>query len=275
MTIVSALSLNAQEQQAVVERIKDRVTAKFNLAADFSKLNANKVDFSPGEVQAKDKLTGNQFTVPIKTFEGLDGEVQYVEFNETYYYNVATKTKKPTLLKALQQSTTTDNEKLVRVVNHLKDEGYTIKKEEEYVLQNEQTVFENEIETYTESTTLFIQPIYKDKVEIGLLTIDESSNIPVALIGSESVFINEDDEIVTIQSSGCSLTWYACMERNLCSGVLDCVIMGSSCIGLCCGCANPLLCIGCVACALKVVNAAWTCRHCVVGAVEPHKCPKK
>lgn len=86
------LSLNAREQQIVVKKIKDRVTSKFNLAADFSKLNAIKVDFTPEEVQAKEKWIGSQFTVPIRTFEGLDGDVQYVEFNNSYFYNVATKT---------------------------------------------------------------------------------------------------------------------------------------------------------------------------------------
>lgn len=275
MTIIGSLSLNTQEQQTVVEKIKDRVTAKYNLAADFSKLNASKVDFNPREVQALEKFTGSQFTVPVKTYEGLDGEVQYVELNEIYFYNVATKTKKPKLLKALQQSTTTENEKLVRVVNHLEAEGYTIKKEEEYVLQNEKTAFENEIETLTESTTLFVLPIYKNEVEIGLLAIDESTNIPVAMIGAERIFINEDDDVVKIQADTCSLTWFACMDRELCSGVIDCTILASSCIGLCCGCANPLLCIGCAACAIKVVAAAWKCRMCVPGATEPHKCPKK
>ncbi|MFJ7982111.1 hypothetical protein ACIQ1D_17690 [Lysinibacillus xylanilyticus] len=90
MTIMNALSLNAREQQIVVEKIKDRVTSKFNLAADFSKLNAIKVDFTPEEVQAKEKLIGSQFTVPIRTFEGLDGDVQYVESNNSYFYNVVT-----------------------------------------------------------------------------------------------------------------------------------------------------------------------------------------
>ncbi|MEX3623764.1 hypothetical protein [Viridibacillus arvi] len=275
MTITSALSLTNQEQQTVVEKIKERVTGEFNLAADFSKLKANNVDFTPGEVQTKEKMIGSQFTVPVKTFEGLDGEVQYVEFNDTYYYNVATKTKKPVLLKALQKSTTHDNENLERIVKHLEVEGYTVKHNEEYVIQNEKTAFEKEVEAFSESTTLFVLPIYKNEVEIGLLTIDESSNIPVGLIGSERIFINEDDEIVSVLADTCSLTWFQCMDRELCSGVIDCVILGSSCIGLCCGCLNPLLCIGCVACAAKVVSAAWTCRMCVVGAARPQECPKK
>ncbi|MFY0521057.1 hypothetical protein ACOMCU_25010 [Lysinibacillus sp. UGB7] len=277
MTVMNALSLNALEQQTVVEKIKGRVTSKFNLAADFSKLKASKVDFAPGKVQtkAKEKMIGSLYSVPIKTFEGLDGEVQYVELNETYFYNVATKTKSTNLLKSLQQSTTTDNEKLGRIANHLTAEGYTIKKDEEYVIQNQKTAFEKEIETYSESTSLFIWPIYKNEIEIGLLAVDESSNIPVAFLGVERTFINEDNEIVTVQANTCSLTWAECMDQELCSGIIDCLIWASSCIGMCCGCLNPLICIGCVSCGVKIASAAWTCRMCVSNASRPNECPTK
>lgn len=275
MTIMSALSLNTQEQQIVVDKIKDRVISKFNLAADFSKLNASKVDFTPEEVQAKEKLIGSQFIVPIRTFEGLDGDVHYVELKNSYFYNVATKTKNTTLLKTLRQSTTNNNEKLERIINHLKVQGYSIKKEEEYVIQNEKTAFEKEVETYSESTKLFILPIYKKEVEIGLLAIDEGSNIPVAFIDQERTFINEDNEIVTIQANTCSLKWARCMDQELCYGIVDCLIWGSSCIGMCCSCANPLICIGCISCGVKLATAAWTCRMCVSNASRPNECPVK
>jgi len=275
MTIISALSLNAREQQIVVEKIKDRVTSKFNLAADFSKLNASKVDFTPEEVQAKEKLIGSQFTVPIRTFEGLDGDIQYVELNDSYFYNVATKTKNTTLVKTLRQSTTTNNEKLERIVNHLKTKGYIIKKEEEYVIQNERIAFEKEVETYSESTKIFILPIYKKEVEIGLLAIDEGSNIPIAFINQERTFINEDNEIVTIQANTCSLKWAKCMDQELCSGIVNCLIWGSACIGECCQCSNPFACLSCVSCGFKIVKAAWTCRMCVSNASRPQECPVK
>ncbi|KQU13097.1 hypothetical protein ASG65_12170 [Bacillus sp. Leaf13] len=46
MTIINSLSLNAQEKQSLKEKIQEKVTAQFNLAADFGKLQANEIDYS-------------------------------------------------------------------------------------------------------------------------------------------------------------------------------------------------------------------------------------
>ncbi|GEN30926.1 hypothetical protein HNQ35_001392 [Cerasibacillus quisquiliarum] len=46
MTIMKPLSLNAVQEQSLVQKIKERVTDQFGFEVDFSKLKANEVDFS-------------------------------------------------------------------------------------------------------------------------------------------------------------------------------------------------------------------------------------
>ncbi|MGE7767286.1 hypothetical protein [Peribacillus sp. NPDC096540] len=74
MTIIKSLSLNALEKQSFKEKIQEKVTAQFNLAADFGKLQANEVDYSvlnEGKVAKMESTIGKQFTIPVKTTKHL------------------------------------------------------------------------------------------------------------------------------------------------------------------------------------------------------------
>lgn len=106
MTLIKSLSLNALEKQSFKEKIQEKVTSQFNLAADFGKLQANEIDYSvliEGKVAKMESTIGKQFTIPVKTHEGLDGEVHYTEVNGAYLYNVATKTTDDKVLTDLRK----------------------------------------------------------------------------------------------------------------------------------------------------------------------------
>ena len=280
MTIINALSLNNQEQQAVVEKIKDRVTSKLNLAVDFSKLHGNQVDFSlmnRGEIRKLDNTIGKQFTVPTKTYEGLNGQVQYTELNDIYMLNVTTPTKNPELLIPLRNLAKA-NEKLDRLAKHVVAEGYTLSDSDEVVIQTQKAVFENAIETFVEATNMYTLPIYKDDNAVGYLVFDEINSNPIVIIGNDMTAINEEGEIITIFASGdsCSLKWADCMQQELgCSNWSSCLLLFGTCISACCTCAGVVTCLVCVGCAIHVFNAAWSCRMCVPDAARPKECPVK
>lgn len=277
MTLMNVLSLNAQERQSFEAKIKEMITSRFNLAADFTKLQANEVDFSvlakPDDVQAKANTLGKRFVVPVKTHEGLDGEITYTELQDAKLVNIATKTRRSSLLEKLKKIASS-NEEFKKITDHLIAEGYTIKKEDEYVLQTQSYLEDKNGETESQEQTILVRPVYQNEELIGEFAIDESNKKPVVVMGNLRTFVHEDEGIVTIQSEGCSLRWTRCMANRLNCGTWNsCLITFGSCIAACCGCANPLVCIGCIACAVAVVGAAWACRMCVVGAARPDECP--
>ncbi|MFF5400507.1 hypothetical protein ACFY5J_24695 [Peribacillus butanolivorans] len=277
MTIIKSLSLNALEKQSFKEKIQEKVTAQFNLAADFGKLQANEVDYSvlnEGKVAKMESTIGKQFTIPVKTHEGLDGEVHYTEVNGAYLYNVATKTTDRKLLAGLR-NLANSNEEFNKLSKHLIKDGYTLNNDEEYLIQNTKYLEDKEGKVLSESLNMFSLPLYQKESLVGMLSIDDSNMKPVFLIGNERTFVHENGEIVTIQADSCSLSWAACMNKQLgCSTWSSCLIIYGSCLGACCTCLNPLSCIVCAVCAVAVVGAAWTCRMCVPGAARPKECPK-
>ncbi len=277
MTLINALSLNAQERQFFETKIKERIISRFNLAADFTKLQANEVDFSvlmnSEEVRQMSNTYGKRFTVPVKTLEGLKGEVTYTELQDTHLFNVATKTKKNDMLKRLQKLANS-NKEFNKLSKHLITGGYTLKKEDEYVLQNTNYLQDNDGGTQSNEQNILVLPIYQNEELIGELAIDESNQKPVVVIGNQRTFVHEDEGIVTILADACSLRWTRCMTKELgCTSWSSCLITFGTCIGACCACINPWACIGCIACAIAVVSAAWKCRMCVYGASRPDDCP--
>jgi hypothetical protein len=277
MTIIKPLSLNVLEKQSFKEKIQEKVTSQFNLAADFGKLQANEIDYSvlnEGKVAKMESTIGKQFTIPVKTHEGLDGEVQYTEVNGSYLYNVATKTTDDKLLADLRKLANS-NEEFNKLSKHITKDGYTLNNDEEYVIQNTKYLEDKEGKVLSDSLSMFSIPLYQKENLVGMLSIDESNMKPVILIGNERIFVHENGEIVTIQAGSCSLSWAACMNKQLgCSTWNSCLIIYGSCLGACCTCLNPLSCIVCAVCAVAVVGAAWTCRMCVPGAARPKECPK-
>ncbi|MEP9405819.1 hypothetical protein ABKP09_05755 [Peribacillus frigoritolerans] len=277
MTIIKSLSLNALEKQSFKEKIQEKVTSQFNLAADFGKLQANEIDYSllnEGKVTKMESTIGKQFTIPVKTHEGLDGEVHYTEVNGAYLYNVATKTTDDKLLADLRKLAIS-NEEFNKLSKHITKVGYTLNNDEEYVIQNTKYLEDKEGKVLSDSLNMFSLPLYQKENLVGMLSIDESNMKPVILIGNERIFVHENGEIVTIQAGSCSLSWAACMNKQLgCSTWNSCLIIYGSCLGACCTCLNPLSCIVCAVCAVAVVGAAWTCRMCVPGAARPKECPK-
>jgi hypothetical protein len=280
MTIINSLSLSAQEQQSLVSKIQERVTTKFNLTPDFHKLAGNEVDFSAlaegktnGSVLKFESMIGKQYTIPVKTDEGLDGEVQYTEVNGTYLYNVSTKTKDNKLLKKLRKSAESDKD-FNKLFKYLTEEGYIVNENEAYVIQSRKYLEDREGTTLSEAQNMFTIPVYQGEDSVGMLAVDEYYKTPVIMIGNENTFVHENGEIVTIQADSCSLKWTRCMAKYLgCSTWQACLITFGGCIGSCCACVNPFACIACVACAVAVVNAAWKCRMCVTGAARPKECP--
>ncbi|MCY9002852.1 hypothetical protein [Peribacillus frigoritolerans] len=277
MTIIKPLSLNALEKQSFKEKIQEKVTSQFNLAADFGKLQANEIYYSvlnEGKVAKMESTIGKQFTIPVKTHEGLDGEVYYTEVNGAYLYNVATKTTDDKLLADLRKLANS-NEEFNKLSKHITKDGYTLNNDEEYVIQNTKYLEDTEGKVLSDSLNMFSLPLYQKENLVGILSIDESNMKPVILIGNERIFVHENGEIVTIQADSCSLSWAACMNKQLgCSTWNSCLIIYGSCLGACCTCLNPLSCIVCAVCAVAVVGAAWTCRMCVPGAARPKECPK-
>ncbi|MFF2457676.1 hypothetical protein [Peribacillus simplex] len=277
MTIIKSLSLNALEKQSFKEKIQENVTAQFNLAADFGKLQANEIDYSvinEGKVAKMESTIGKQFTIPVKTHEGLDGEVHYTEVNGAYLYNVATKTTDEMVLAGLRKLANS-NEEFNKLSKHITKDGYTLNNDEEYVIHNTKYLEDKEGKVLSESLNMFSLPLYQKENLVGMLSIDESNMKPVILIGNERTFVHENGKIVTIQADSCSLSWAACMNKQLgCSTWNSCLIIYGSCVGACCTCQNPLSCIVCAVCAVAVVGAAWTCRMCVPGAARPKECPK-
>ncbi|KRF51212.1 hypothetical protein ASG99_12815 [Bacillus sp. Soil768D1] len=277
MTIIKSLSLNALEKQSFKEKIQEKVTAQFNLAADFGMLQANEIDYSvlnEGKVAKMESTIGKQFTIPVKTHEGLDGEVHYTEVNGAYLYNVATKTTDDIILSDLRKLAYSNGE-FNKLSKHLIKEGYTLNNDEEYVIQNTKYLEDKEGKVLSESLNMFSLPLYQKENLVGMLSIDECNMKPVILIGNERTFVHQNGEIVTIQADSCSLSWAACMNKQLgCSTWQSCLIIYGSCLGACCTCLNPLSCIVCAVCAVAVVGAAWTCRMCVPGAARPKECPK-
>ncbi|WP_405096988.1 hypothetical protein [Oceanobacillus sp. FSL H7-0719] len=277
MTLMNVLSLDAQERQDFEAKIKEKITSRFNLAADFTRLQSNEVDFSvlanPDEVQSKANTLGKRFVVPVKTDEGLDGEVTYTELQEVELINIATKTKKSDLLEGLQKVASSSAE-FKQLTEHLIAEGYTVKDEEKYVLQTKNYLLDKAGETQSQEQTILVLPVYQNEELIGEFAIDGSNQKPIVVMGNLRTFVHEEEGIVTIQAEGCSLRWTRCMADRLNCGTWNsCLITFGSCIAACCGCANPYLCIGCIACAIAVVGAAWSCRMCVVGASRPNECP--
>ena len=278
MTIIKPLSLNALEKQSFKEKIQEKVTSQFNVAADFGKLQANEIDYSvlnEGKVAKMESTIGKQFTIPVKTHEGLDGEVHYTEVNGSYLYNVATKTTDDKLLADLRKLANS-NEEFNKLSKHITKDGYTLNNDEEYVIQNTKYLEDKEGKVLSDSLNMFSLPLYQKENLVGMLSIDESNMKPVILIGNERTFVHENGEIVTIQADSCSLSWTKCMNKQLDCGTWNsCLIIYGSCIGGCCTCFNPLSCIVCAVCAVAVVGAAWTCRMCVPGAARPKECPTK
>ncbi|GMG77000.1 hypothetical protein ShirakiTB12_54690 [Priestia megaterium] len=280
MTIINSLSLNPQQKQSVELRVKERVTTKFNLTADFNKIKGNEVDFSALDksktnesVSKLENMIGKQYSIPVKTNEGLDGEIQYTEVNGTHLYNVSTKTKNSKILKKLREFAKSD-ENFNKLFAHLVKEGYLVDEKEAYVLQTEKYLEDQEGTELSHSQNMFTVPVYQGEDPIGILAIDEHYKTPVIVIGNENTFVHENGEIVTIQADSCSLKWTKCMAKYLgCSSWPACLITFGGCLGACCTCLNPFSCIACAACAAAVVGAAWKCRMCVVGAARPKECP--
>ena len=80
MTNVKSLNLSIEEKGIIIEKIKERVVAPFNLAANYETLTAKEVtNLLLSDVNAKntdDKV--KQFTVNVMNHEGLDGQIVFM-----------------------------------------------------------------------------------------------------------------------------------------------------------------------------------------------------
>ena len=277
MSVISSLSLNEEQKQSFVKKIKERVLTNRNFKADFNKLKANKVDFSAinsRAVQTMQSTLGKQITVPLKTVEGLDGELAYVEVNGSWLYHVATKTKNDHVLKKFRNSVSS-NEKFGILSNHLIEKGYNLKAGEDYVIQNNKVLKDQEDKIFTQDLDAYAVPIFQNLKRIGMLIIGDNQSTPIVAIDDKRMFVNENGEIVTIQSSTCNVSWTRCMGDCLpgCDSWQGCVLFFGSCLSACCGCTSIAPCILCGACLVVGVGCLFKCRMCVPGAARPEECP--
>lgn len=278
MTIMKPLSLNAVQEQSLVQKIKERVTDQFGFEVDFSKLKANEVDFSAinsDTIKTMDDTKGRQYSVPLKTKEGLDGEVAYTEVNGAWLYHVAAKTRNTIQLNRFRnriKSIPNFND----LANYLDEKGYNLKADEDYVIQNTKYLKDKNNETLTQDSDVYVVPVYKDNNLTGLLTIDEDLRTPVIAIDDERIFVDEDGSIVSVMADSCNLSWTRCMGNCLpgCDNWQGCLLFFGSCLGSCCGCVSIAPCIVCGACLVVGVYCLWHCRMCVQGAARPEECPR-
>ncbi|WP_146553287.1 MULTISPECIES: hypothetical protein [Rummeliibacillus] len=279
MDHIRSLTLNMQQEQSFVKKIKERITDHLNVEADFKKLKAQTVDFSVlnnDSIQTMENTIGQQLVVPIKNAEGLDGEVRYTEVNGAWLSNVASKTRDEASLKVWRYVVNSD-ESFKRLSNYLSEEGYTLKTEEEYLMQDYRYLEDAKGEKLTKSLNVFTTPIYQDETPVGILVIDDDLFTPIISIGEERTFIHEEDGLVTVQAETCNLKWTKCMGECLpiCSNWPSCLIAYGSCITACCGCANVVACIYCGVCIGVATYCLWNCRMCVSNAARPKECPVK
>lgn len=277
MTIVNALNLSVKEKNVVIQNIKERVVAPFNLAANYETLTAKEItnpllkDVTAKNIGEKVK----QFAVNVMNHEGLDGQIVYSELNEEQYaYTLANKTKQTPLLSELADVVEKDsvfNQVVAKIA-----EKYTIYKDEAFIIHDERVLMTKEHQVEEKLVKdLFTYPVYHNDEQAGVIMYDDQSKETIALIGQEQYFYL-NGEIVTIQADTCSLTWAECMEQELgCSNWSACLVLGTGCFGSCCGCAGVFTCVACAGCAFHVLRAAWTCRMCVPGAARPKECPTK
>lgn len=277
MTNVKSLNLSIEEKGIIIEKIKERVVAPFNLAANYETLTAKEVtNLLLSDVNAKntdDKV--KQFTVNVMNHEGLDGQIVYSELNdEQYAYTVANKTQQTQLLPQL--AAIVEKDAVFNQVVEKINEQYTIHKNEAFIIHDERVILTKEHQVEEKLVKdLFTYPVYHNNEQVGVVMYDNQSRETIALIGQEQYF-HLNGEIVTIQANSCSLTWAECMQQELgCSNWSACLVLGTGCFGSCCGCAGVFTCVACAGCAFHVLRSAWTCRMCVPGAARPHECPTK
>lgn len=277
MNVIGALTLSELQQKTFVERIKKRVTNQLNHEAIFNQMKVNAVDFSginERSATTMDETLGRQFTIPLKTTDGMDGELIYTEVNGAWLSHVATKIKKRDILEEFR-GIAYSNKNFKRLLNHIAEKGYTLKPNKEYIIRNNKYLkAEKEEETLTEESDLFVLPIYNNEIEVGMLAIDNNQKIPVIGIENERTFVNEDGEITSIMADACNLSWTRCMASCLpgCETWGGCLLLFGTCLSACCGCVSVIGCIPCGICLAIGVYCLAKCRMCVYGAARPEEC---
>lgn len=277
MPIIGALTLSELQRKTFMERIKERVTDQLNLDVNFNDMKADAVDFSEINdmaVTSMDDTLGKQISIPLKTAEGMDGQLSYTEVNGAWVSHVATKTRKADILKRFRDIAYSNND-FKRLSNHVVEKGYTLKPDEEYIIQNAKYLKdEKEDETLTHNSDMFVIPIYKNDNPVGMLAIDDTQKTPVIGMDNERTLVNEDGKIVTIMAEACTFSWTRCMADCLpgCDTWRGCLIFFGTCIGACCGCVSVIGCIVCGICLFVGASCLWSCRMCVYGAARPEEC---
>lgn len=277
MTIVNRLSVSESETVEMKRFLQGAISGQFNVAVDFDNLTAEEVDFSPinkASVQKMDNALGKRYIAPVKTSEGMDGEVHYVEVNGATLTTVTAKSKKSEVLLRLQESAE-NNEEFKDLFKNLEDKGYTTNKKEQHILQVDKYLEMDNGEVQTESKKILATPMAKSGVEMGLLLLDEDSPKPVFTEGNQYTLFQEGEGVVTVQGEACYVSWTHCMYHMLggCSTWQACLLKYGSCVAACCTCANPLSCVGCAICGTAVVGAAWACRYCFDYSPYRDQCP--